>query len=168
MNVNPRLIIHCCHFIITHNKETCCKNIYFNCNEHNAMHYFCNFPSDIITLMLLWHVLHLQKLKQQLHGFKVNERLTLFQKSKDSNKLHPKKNLFSTRIPQNHHVCNYISSLTIKQVLIFCMLTFYKHIILPHNIIGPFFSHLCLPSCFRRLLNFGIGSLSLLSIYEHT
>lgn len=62
MNVNQGLIVN--HVILS-----------------QVMHNLCNFPFYIIVPMFSRSVLHLQELKQ-LHCFKVNNNMTLFQKQK--------------------------------------------------------------------------------------
>jgi hypothetical protein len=41
----------------------------------------CNLPSNIVA-QIFGGIFHFQKLKQHFHGFKTNERTTLFQKPK--------------------------------------------------------------------------------------
>jgi hypothetical protein len=59
-------------------------NNFLNCSEDNVVHNLYNIPSCIVAPMFSWNVLHLQELKQ-LHCF--CDKMTLFQKQKNNNKL---------------------------------------------------------------------------------
>jgi hypothetical protein len=114
----------------------CCMNIYdFNCNENNVMHKLYNFPTSTIALVFFWNVLHLQKLKQQFHYFKVNHSKTLLQKPKNCNKLYKLHFSLPNYIPHNNHVNHCVISPTIEKPLILCVMWLSKQVILPHVVI---------------------------------
>jgi hypothetical protein len=71
--------------------------------------------------MSFWSVFHLQELKQ-LHGLKVSEMVTLFQKPKNNKKLQKLPFLLSNQLPQNKNVCHYVYSPTKEEPFLFYML----------------------------------------------
>jgi hypothetical protein len=82
MNISPRLVLDHRHLIISNNNVPCYMNNIFNCSEGNVMHNFYNVPFCCVAPIFFWNVFHLQEPKQKLESFKVNEWLTLSQKTK--------------------------------------------------------------------------------------
>ncbi len=129
MNINPRLVVDCRYIITSNSNVPCYMNNIFNYSEGNVMHGFYNVPSCCVAPMFFWNVFHLQEQKQ-LDSFKVNEWLTLFQKTKNDNKLQKFPFCFH-HIPPIQQICHCVQ----KDSLNVDMLQLYKHEILTNNTI---------------------------------
>ncbi len=155
VNVNPWFIINHHHFFANNNKIHGCMNCHFSCNENNVMHKFYNLPANIVTLVFLWNVFQLKKIKQQFHRFKVSHRTTLFQKPKNCNKLYKLFFFPPNHIPHNNHVSHCVFSPIAEKSLILCMLWFNRHVILPHITIWFCNLVIVLPNMFLEVVEFG-------------
>lgn len=141
MNVTPRLIVNHHHLVqlITRNPTT---SIVLKILMNTMRCITC----EIFHPMFFWNV-------TIIHGLKVSERTTLFQKPKKNNNCTNFLFPFQTKSPRTTMFIIIILS-TRKKLLVFCKLQVWKHV-LPHNTIRFCCFAFAPPNMFLKVVDFG-------------
>ncbi len=135
MNLNPRLIINCCHLVTTNNAVSHYMNNDFSYIEDNVVHGFCYLPSNIVTPNVFLGFYSISRTRATISWPQTQWEENLAPKAENYNNYMNFLFSFSNHILYIHHVYHNIFSPTIEKPFIFCMFWLWGHVILPHLVV---------------------------------